>query len=84
VTIPRRSQDENHVILIVRTPHVKAEELDLEVSHYGFKLYVRPYFLSLTFKQPLAEDGKETASWDVGKGLVGFGILPSFHPFSHP
>lgn len=73
-----RPQDDTHVVLVVRTPHVKADELDLEVSRSVFKMYIRPYFLSLTFKQPLAEDGKETANWDVGKGYASPSRLSPF------
>jgi hypothetical protein len=48
-------QDDKMVILIVRTPHVKAEELDLEVYRHTVKFYAKPYYLSLVFKQPLSE-----------------------------
>lgn len=48
-------QDDTFVIITIRTPHVKADELDLEVSRHVFKFYVKPYFLSLTFRQDLSE-----------------------------
>lgn len=48
-------QDDTFVILTIRTPHVKADELDLEVSRHVFKFYVKPYYLSLTFRQDLSE-----------------------------
>ncbi len=50
-----KKQDDKTVILIVRTPHVKADEVDLEVYRHIVKFYAKPYYLSLTFKQPLAE-----------------------------
>lgn len=48
-------QDEKHVHLCVRTPHVKAEDLELEVDGCCVKMFAKPYFLSLTFKQQLSE-----------------------------
>lgn len=52
----------------MRTPYVKADDLELVVTQFGFKCFVSPYFLSLTFKQQLAEDGREKAQWDVDRG----------------
>ena len=52
-------QDETHLFLCVRTPHVKAEDLELEVDGCCVKMFVKPYFLSLTFKQQLSEVPKD-------------------------
>ena len=50
-------QDDQCLHITVRTPYVKAEELELEVDEYNFRFFVKPYFLSLTFKQPLGQVG---------------------------
>uniref|UniRef100_A0A7S0HWJ0 CS domain-containing protein n=1 Tax=Hanusia phi TaxID=3032 RepID=A0A7S0HWJ0_9CRYP len=70
----RVDQSATHVCIVMRTPYVKAEELEMDVSPFTAKLYVRPYFLSLTFKQPLRDDGTEKASWDVEKGEMSVSI----------
>ena len=59
----RLEQDDKHVIVIARTPYVKAHEAEMDVTRSGFKMHVKPYFLSLSFKQPLREGEPEKASW---------------------
>ncbi|KAJ3101375.1 Hsp90 cochaperone shq1 [Phlyctochytrium bullatum] len=40
------------------------------VDGLTFKFYVNPYLLSLTFPHPVVEDGRESAKYDVAKGIV--------------
>ena len=63
----RLDQNDKHVILVARTPYVNAQEAEMDVTRNGFKMHVKPYFLSLVFKQPLCEGEPEKASWDVDK-----------------
>ena len=64
------AQDDAVVTITMRTPYVRAEELELDVSGNVFKCHVRPYYLSLAFKQRLmsSEASEPRARWDVDSG----------------
>ena len=64
------AQDDAVVTITMRTPYVRAEELELDVSGNVFKCHVRPYYLSLAFKQRLmsSETSEPRARWDVDSG----------------
>lgn len=42
--------------------------MDWYIEGPEFKFHVAPYFLRLTFEQELAEDGTETAQYDIDSG----------------
>jgi hypothetical protein len=58
------TQDELSVTVTMRTPYIRADELEIDVAGNTFKCYLRPYYLSLTFKQLLQEGGEKVFSWD--------------------
>ena len=62
------SQDDTHIILIIRVPYMKASTMDYYITGAEFKFYAKPYYLRLTFAHPLAEDGSEKAVYDIDKG----------------
>jgi protein SHQ1 len=55
-----------HIIM----PHLRAEDGEFYVEGNEFKFHLRPYFLRLTFRQRLVEDGREGASYDAGSGVL--------------
>ena len=56
------SQDEAFVHVRIRLPHLRAkEDGEFYVLDNEFKFFLRPYFLRLTFRQQLVEDGRERA-----------------------
>ncbi|KAI9333851.1 SHQ1 protein-domain-containing protein [Obelidium mucronatum] len=62
------SQSDDFVLLTIKTPYVKATNIEFFIDACEFKLHVHPYFLRLTFPHPVVENGKESARFDVGKG----------------
>ncbi|KAJ3188557.1 Hsp90 cochaperone shq1 [Irineochytrium annulatum] len=64
------SQDDEFVTLELRCPYVKSQEVDIFVNECEFKFYVSPYFLRLHFPHPLIEDGRESAKYDIGRGVI--------------
>ena len=65
------SQDADFVIVRIRLPHLLAtSEGEFYVDGCEFKFYLKPYFLRLTFRRPLVEDGREKAEHDVGTGVL--------------
>ncbi|KAJ3192911.1 Hsp90 cochaperone shq1 [Entophlyctis luteolus] len=73
------SQTPECVILCIRAPYVKASEVQFFVDACDFRLHIAPYFLRLTFPHPLVENGQESASYDVGKGMINVS-LPKLVP----
>ena len=86
------SQDADFVEIRIRVPHLRMEDGEFYVQEHEFKFHLRPYFLRLTFRQLLTEDGRETASYDAarasssvsGAGSVSLSSSVSSHrlPFS--
>lgn len=64
------SQDVDFVHVHISMPHLRAEDGEFYVEGNEFKFHLRPYFLRLTFRQRLVEDGREGASYDAGSGLL--------------
>ena len=74
-------QDDATITITMRTPYVKADELEIDISGNSFKCHVRPYYLSLTFKQTLQEGG-EKARWDVDSNEMTV-VIPKATPGEH-
>ncbi|KAF9951345.1 hypothetical protein BGZ65_006013 [Modicella reniformis] len=62
------SQDNDFVTIVIKTPHIKAQNVDLEVDGAVFKFNLKPYFLRLTFPGNIVEDERSKATYDVGAG----------------
>ena len=59
------TQDENFLIIVIRVPYVKISKAEFYIEKNGFKFYLKPYSLSLTFAQSLKEvEYPEHASYD--------------------
>ncbi|KAJ3287755.1 Hsp90 cochaperone shq1 [Rhizoclosmatium sp. JEL0117] len=76
------SQTDDAVLLTIKTPYVKATDIEFFIQGPEFKLHINPYFLRLTFPHELIENGKETAKYDVGKGEI-YLSLPKKEPGLH-
>lgn len=67
-------QDAASVRVTVRAPYIRAKAIEVAVGERELRLHAKPYFLSLTFEQPLVGDGDgeegaaAAASYDVDKG----------------
>ena len=76
------SQDADFVVVRIRLPHLKADEGEFYVLDREFKFHLRPYFLRLTFRHSLVEDGRERAEHDLGSGVLTV-WLPKATPGEH-
>ena len=76
------SQDADFVEVRIKVPHLKMEDGEFYVDGHEFKFHLRPYFLRLTFKQELTEDGRETATHDVSTGILTV-RMPKATPGEH-
>ena len=74
-------QDDASITITMRTPYIKADELELDVTGSAFRCHVRPYYLSLNFKQRLQEGG-EKARWDVDRNEMTV-VIPKAIPGQH-
>ncbi|XP_047440177.1 protein SHQ1 homolog [Mugil cephalus] len=63
------SQEPDYLILSIRVPYTRTSEFDLFIDGTDFKFYAKPYFLRLTLPGRIVEDGRETAKFDIDKGL---------------
>ncbi|KAI8336910.1 SHQ1 protein-domain-containing protein [Blakeslea trispora] len=61
-------QDENSVVIVVDTPYVRAQDVDLYVEGTEFRFYLRPYFLRLHFPANIIEDDDSKATYDPSAG----------------
>ncbi|XP_068714980.1 protein SHQ1 homolog [Montipora foliosa] len=73
------SQDDDFVLVIIRTPYVKISDVEFYIDGTEFKFYVKPYFLRLNLPGELVEDGRESATYDLDKGTFSV-KLPKLHP----
>ncbi|KAJ3200851.1 hypothetical protein HDU67_001764, partial [Dinochytrium kinnereticum] len=64
------SQTDEFVILELKCPYVKAQNVEFFIEDCEFKFHVAPYFLRLTFPHPIVENGQESARYDIGKGII--------------
>jgi len=72
------TQDELSVTVTMRTPYIRADELEIDVAGNTFKCHVRPYYLSLTFKQLLQEGGEKVLSF--GYYICNYTYIFIIHP----
>ncbi|KAJ3247057.1 Hsp90 cochaperone shq1 [Chytriomyces hyalinus] len=73
------SQSDEAVILVIKTPYVKATDVEFFIDKCEFRLHINPYFLRLTFPHEVIENGKETARYDVGKGEITVSLPKAVH-----
>ena len=76
------SQDADFVTIRIRVPHVHMEDGEFYVQDHEFKFHLRPYFLRLTFRQLLTEDGREAATYDAAAGVLSVRV-PKATPGEH-
>ncbi|KAF7725986.1 Hsp90 cochaperone shq1 [Apophysomyces ossiformis] len=61
-------QDDVSVTIVIKTPYVRAQDVDLHVQNNEFRLFLRPYFLRLYFPGNLVEDDDSKAVYDPSSG----------------
>ncbi|KAJ3286593.1 Hsp90 cochaperone shq1 [Borealophlyctis nickersoniae] len=66
------SQDDEYIIVVIKCPYVKAQNVEFYSEANEFKFYVKPYFLRLTFPSDctLVEDGRERAFYNIDAGEI--------------
>ncbi|KAI8346209.1 SHQ1 protein-domain-containing protein [Mortierella sp. GBAus27b] len=62
------TQDDGFVTIVIKAPHIKAQNVDIEVTGAVFKFNLKPYFLRLTFPGNIVEDERSKATYDIGAG----------------
>jgi protein SHQ1 len=75
-------QDDAFVYADIQAPHIKASEVEFVIDGTTFTVHCKPYFLKLNFDQQLAQDGRETASYNIDAGLMTC-ILPKAEVGQH-
>ena len=55
------SQDNKHLIIIIRLPYIKVTNSEVYIEKSTFKFFLHPYLLCITFKNELKE-AEEPAS----------------------
>lgn len=58
------TQDDDFVVVHLRIPFAKLEDMDFYIDGTNFKFYMRPYFLQLCFPARLVENGAEKAVYN--------------------
>lgn len=59
------NQDNDYLIIVIRIPYVKISNSQFHIEKFSFKFFLSPYYLNLTFKQPLQEsEDPEFSSYD--------------------
>ncbi|ORX55567.1 SHQ1-domain-containing protein [Hesseltinella vesiculosa] len=61
-------QDDNSVTVIINTPYVRAQDVDLHVHDNEFRFFLKPYFLRLYFPGRIVEDDDADAKYDPSSG----------------
>lgn len=61
-------QDDTTVTILINTPYVRAQDVDLYVEGCEFRFYLRPYFLRLHFPGNIIEDDNSKAVYDPSAG----------------
>ncbi|KAI7871853.1 SHQ1 protein-domain-containing protein [Spinellus fusiger] len=61
-------QDDASVIIIIKTPYVRAQDVDLHVAGSEFRFFLRPYFLRLHLPGNVIEDDDSKAVYDPSSG----------------
>ncbi|GJJ73209.1 protein SHQ1 [Entomortierella parvispora] len=76
------TQDSDHVTIVIKAPHIKTQNVDINVQGDVFKFNLKPYFLRLTFPGNVLEDERSKAIYDVGSGELTV-ILAKETPGEH-
>ncbi|TPX37196.1 hypothetical protein SmJEL517_g00812 [Synchytrium microbalum] len=76
------SQDEDYIIVVLKCPYVRSQDVEFFIDQTEFKFAIRPYYLKLTFPCAIIEDGRETASYDIGAGEMTI-KLPKMNAGEH-
>ena len=76
------TQEADFVLLAIRLPNIRADEGEFYIDGHEVKFHLHPYFLRLTFRRALVEDGRERAEHDVGSGVLTV-WLPKATPGEH-
>ncbi|GAA5805813.1 hypothetical protein HPULCUR_011339 [Helicostylum pulchrum] len=61
-------QDNDSVTIVINTPYVRAQDVDLHVEGSEFRFYLRPYFLRLHLPGNILEDDDSKAVYDPSAG----------------
>ncbi|KAI8979860.1 SHQ1 protein-domain-containing protein [Mycotypha africana] len=61
-------QDSDSLTITIKTPYVRAQDVDLYVEGCEFRFYLRPYFLRLHFPGNIVEDDLSKAVYDPSVG----------------
>ena len=64
------SQDAEFVYVKIRVLQLRPDDCEVHAEGNQFRFYMRPYFLRLTFRQRLQEDGRGRAEHDPAMGLL--------------
>ncbi|KAG2470306.1 SHQ1 protein, partial [Polypterus senegalus] len=63
------TQDLDFLTVTIRVPYTRTSEFDLYMNGEDFKFYAKPYFLRLHLPGRIVEDGRESGTFDVDKGV---------------
>ena len=64
-------QTHDFIIVSIKLPTLRStDEGEFYVLGTEFKFHLKPYFLRLTFRQELVEDGRERAEHDLATGML--------------
>lgn len=72
-------QTNEFVILTLKCPLIKAQNVEIDVNGPEFHFYGHPYFLRLIFPHSLVEDGREKTSYNIETGILRLEI-PKLEP----
>ncbi|KAI9354981.1 SHQ1 protein-domain-containing protein [Pilaira anomala] len=61
-------QDNDSITIVINTPYVRAQDVDLHVEGSEFRFYLRPYFLRLHLPGNILEDDDSKAVYDPSAG----------------
>jgi protein SHQ1 len=64
------SQTADFVIIELKCPFIKAQNVQIDVDHKQLRFYANPYFIKLNWTHPLVQDGTEKSSYDIDTGIV--------------
>jgi len=63
------NQFDDYLLITIKAPYIKTNDVELYIENNEFKFYVKPYFLRLYFPGEVIEDGREKAEYDVSTGI---------------
>ncbi|RIA98554.1 SHQ1 protein [Glomus cerebriforme] len=68
------TQDLKFITIVVKTPYIKASDVELYCEGPDFTFYVKPYYLRLHFSGNLVDDDRVNASYDIATGEMNIKI----------